>query len=513
MADTITFGALNYTILLIYLVIMFGIGLFFSGKQKTTEDYFLAGRKIPWFIVSVSMYASGASAITYMGIPGICYEENIALIVVGFIYLIVAPFMIFLFYSFYQRLRVTTSYEYIAMRYGRSARFTVSALFVLARLGWLGVVTYAPALALSVVTGINIWLAIVLRGVIATSYTILGGLSAVIWTDAMQFTVLLGGAVWLSIHLIFNVPGGISEIFNIAHQTNHLHVIDWKFDFFKMSGLIVAISYFFQIMHDDGTDQVVVQRLIATKSLRDKVKAVFGNVVSTIFMTGLLLFLGLGMFAYFRHFPERLGAEISGDKVLPFYIMHALPQGLSGLLVTAIFAAAMSSMDSGIHSITTVIVNDFVKPIRRKARTELADIRLARMLTLVLGVFAIAIAFYVTTLGHVLAASSAFLGLFGGPILAIFLMGVLTKRANFRGWLVGTVVAVIITFVLQRVELEPGKKLHFLYYFPVCMGITITVGYPASLLFGLFGGPEVAANLTIWGRMAAKFKKNKNLLK
>ena len=164
MIATVSFGPVNYAILFVYLAAMFGIGLYLSGKQKTTEDYFLAGRRMPWIIVAMSMFASLTSAISYMGIPGQAFRENIAILMAGFISVLAAPFLILIFYPFYRKLHVTTSYEYIFRRYGRAARFSVSGLFILARLGWLGVVIYAPALALSTVTGINIFFAIILMG-------------------------------------------------------------------------------------------------------------------------------------------------------------------------------------------------------------------------------------------------------------------------------------------------------------------------------------------------------------
>lgn len=496
MDNTYTFGILNYSVLFGYLVVMFGVGLWFAGKQKTTEDYFLAGRNMPWFIVATSMFATANSAVTYMGVPGTTYSENISLIVMAFMSLAVAPFLILLFYPFYSKLRVVTSYEYIAVRYGRNARFATSGLFIVARLGWLGVVIYAPALALSVVTGINLWLAIVLMGVLATVYTVIGGLAAVLWTDFLQFIFLVAGAIWVAVSLMNNVPDGFSGIINVAKQTAHLHVLEWRLNLFEMSGIIVAVSFFLQTMQIYGTDQATVQRLMSIKTFGGMAKAVVLNGFFELFIISLLIFLGLGMFAYFHYFPERLAQQITGDQVLPFYIMHALPAGISGVLITAIFAAAMSSMDSGINSLATVILNDFVKPLSSKPRTDRENIRLARILTFALGAFAVGIACFTSRIGHVFKASTAILALFAGPNLAIFLLGVLTRRANFKGWLVGTTIAIPATIWLQyRIEA------HFIYYFPFCFGISFIIGYLASVLLGRTKAP---AESTIWGRSKLK---------
>jgi len=216
------FGALNYTILGVYLVLMFAVGVYVAGRQRTTEDYFLAGRRMPWLVVAMSMFASVTSATSYMGLPGDAYSENCSLILLGVSGLFVAPILIFVFFPFYRRLGVTTSFEYIGHRFGQPARLTVSALFLLARLGWLGVVIYSPALAISVATGVNLYSAIVLMGVLAVSYTVIGGLAAVLWTDVLQFVILTGGALWVAATLIASVPEGLTGIITTAHETDHL---------------------------------------------------------------------------------------------------------------------------------------------------------------------------------------------------------------------------------------------------------------------------------------------------
>ena len=471
--ETISFGALNYTILGLYLAGMIGIGLFFARRQENTEQFFLGGRKLPWLAVAMSMYASLTSAVTYLGLPGTAYSENIALIIVCVMSPIVAPFILLLFYPLYHRLHVTTSYEYIQQRFGPTARYGVAGLFVLARLGWLGTVVYAPSMAMSIVTGIPLWSCICMMGLLATAYTALGGLAAVVWTDVIQFTILIGGAIWVAVSLVHGVDGGAETIMALAKETGRLHIADWKLDLFAMSGPIVAVSFFFQLMQDYGTDQVTVQRLMATGSLRKTVKAVAFNACTDFFIIGLLLFIGLGLFAFFH--TLELPDSITGDKVMPYYIIKYLPQGISGLLITAVFAAAMSSMDSGINSIATVLITDF--KITSHA-SRLTDVALARILTVVLGVMATALAFYVSTLGGIIKAFASFMSLFSAPVLALFLLGVLTRRGNFQGWLVGLAVSVPATLWLQKVV-----EAHWIYYFPFSFFVAFGISLLASRFF------------------------------
>lgn len=484
------FSPLNYAILAAYLVGMIAVGMRFARRQRNTEDFFLAGRRMPWLVVAMSMYASLTSAITFMALPATAYQENISFLVVSLVSPLVAPFLIILFYPFYQRLRVTTSYEYIAHRFGAAARFSVSALFILARLGWLGTVIYAPALALSVVTGIPLSFCLLAMGLLATIYTTLGGLAADIWTDVIQFLIMIGGVAWLIVTLVTRVPGGAAGILELAAETGRLHVLNLQFDLYSMSGVVVGITYFFKLMQDYGTDQTTVQRMMAVPSMRGVGKALIFNALVDFVIIAALLFVGLGLFAYHGAFPERLPDGLARDQILPYYIIHALPDGVSGLLITALFAAAMSSMDSGISCISTVIINDFVKPMRRGPTDEARDLRLARTLTFALGVLATAVSFYIASFGHLIKAYTSLISLFNAPILALFLLGMLTRRAHFGPWLVGALLAVGLNLLVQH-----RTDVHWIYYFPLSLVVTLAVGYVGSLILP---HPPPRADLTVW---------------
>jgi len=486
----VQFGALNYTILGLYLTGMILVGLLFARRQENSEMFFLGGRKLPWLAVAMSMYASLTSAVTYLGLPGTAYSENIALIIVCIISPLVAPVILLLFYPLYHRLQVTTSYEYIQKRFGDPARYGVAALFVLARLGWLGTVVYAPSLAMSIVTGIPLGSCICMMGLLATVYTTLGGLAAVVWTDVIQFVILIGGALWIAFSLAAGVEGGIGHIIALAHETGRLHIADAKLDLFALSGPIVAISFFFQLMQDYGTDQVTVQRLMATGSLRNTIKSVAFNACTDFFIIGLLLFIGLGLFAFFQQ--TALPVPLAADQVMPYYIIQHLPRGISGLLITAVFAAAMSSMDSGINSIATVLINDFKKPLFQVSAFsfQVSDVTLARILTVVLGIFATAIAFYVSTIGGIIKAFATFMSLFSAPVLALFLLGILTRRGNFHGWLVGLCASIPATLWLQKT-----LEAHWVYYFPFSFLTAFPIALLASRFFPSAPAPD---ELTVW---------------
>ena len=486
---TTSFGTLNYIILAIYLAGIMGIGIGLTRRQITSDDYFLAGRNMPWIIVGMSMFASMTSAISYMGMPGTAVKEDISILAGYYLSPVVAPIIIILFYPLYRRLNVTTSYEYIFRRYGASARYGVSSLFLLARLGWLGAVIYAPALVLSIMTGMSLYLAILILGVIATLYTVAGGLKAVVLTDAIQFVVLVSGAVLVAVSLSYNVEGGVSGIFRTASTTGHL--VNWHFSFFEACALAFAVSYFFSFMQDYGCDQVAVQRLLASKSYGGMARAAIFNSMVDVFMFSLLAFVGLGLFAYYRQFPVE---GVSGDRLMPHYMIHSLPSGISGLAIAGIFVAAIASGGAGIHSMSTVLVNDFVRPLWRRDIASADEVKLGRMFTAIIGTFGTVVAFYVSSIEQVLKAATMVLGLFNGPILALFILGVLTTRTHFRGWVFGACAGILATLLVMNVPIA-GHKLHWAYFMPCSVLTSAVVSYAASILLS---GKRADVELTVW---------------
>ncbi len=442
-----TLSRLDMGVMLVYMAAMMLVGLFFARRQRRTETYFLADRAMPWGPVALSLYASLTSATTYLVLPSRAYHQNVAIIVAGVSSLLVAPFLIWMFYPVYRRLRVTTSYEYLGIRFGMGARRSASLLFILARLSWMGLVIYAPSLALAVMTAWPIWLCILLMGTLATLYTAMGGLSAVLWTDVFQFLILVGGAVWVAWLLSTGTPGGPAFIFQHAAAEGRLAVFGWRPRLTSTTWISAGLYFFLQMMQDYGTDQVGVQRLMAIRKDRGVMKALAFNAVTDVAMISLLLYIGLGLLAFFATGPG-LPVIAQSDQILPHFIMQHMPAGVAGLLITAILAAAMSSMDSGIHSLSTVITCDLVRPFRPHW-SEHGALNLARGLTLALGLVATLLAFAVQRFDDILDAFSTFMGLFNAPVLALFLLGMTTRRGLFGAWALTLAPALALVWYLR----------------------------------------------------------------
>lgn len=470
-----SFGTLNTIILVVYLGLMVAVGLYFSRRSAKGADFFLAGGNMPWLAVAMSMFASLTSAVTYMGVPGRAFEENVGIFFGVAVSPIVAPILILTIYPFYKRLGVTTSYEYIYHRFGSAARYCVSVFFILARLGWLGTVIFAPALALSAAAGLDIWISILLMGILATLYTVLGGLGAVLWTDVVQFIILTGGAIWIAVSLTGNVDGGVSAVFSVAQESGRLDVLSFMPRLAQMTALTAMVNWFFIFLSDYGADQVTVQRLMSVRKYSGICKAVVFNSFTDVILVSLLLYIGLGLFAWYSQNPDPAVTAMKADRVLVYYVMHQLPAGISGLIVTAIFAAAMSSMDSGIHSLSTVIVHDLLRPFGLLKPAQ-EGVFTARILTCLLGISATAMAFYAQKLEGIVQAWSSVMGLFGGPALALFILGVLSRRASFTAWAVAAGFAVAVNAFVQSCKL-----LHWVYFFPLSVACTLLLGLLISL--------------------------------
>ncbi len=333
-------------------------------------------------------------------------------------------------------------------------------------------------------------------GGLATLYTVLGGMAADIWTDVVQFVLMLGGVAWLIVALADRAPGGAAGILAFARDHGHLQVADWRLSLTAMSGWIVGVGYFFQLMQDYGTDQTTVQRMMAIPTSRGVTRALFFNAAVDFVVIGALLFIGLGLFACQAADPALFPEGLAGDRLLPTFIIRALPNGVSGLLIAALFAAAMSSMDSVISCVATVIIHDFLRPARTASAPEAHDLRLARTLTFVLGAFATALAFYVSRFEHLIEAYTHIVSLFNAPILGLFLLGMLTRRADFIGWLAGALAAIAATQAVQSFT-----ALHFSWQFPLALFLTVSIGYAASFRPGR-KPPPPQPGLTVWDQHA-----------
>jgi len=402
---------LDYICIFGYLVVAVGMGIYLSRNQDTS-DFFVARRSIPWILVSISIIASLFSAISFIAMPGEAIKNGLSYSVVmlfsPFALLFVAYMMLKHFYS----LRSYSAYEYLEQRFNLSARCIGAGVFLASRSLYLGVVLYASAKAFAPAFGLDLESIIVVVGVVAIAYTCLGGMKAVIWSDVLQFAIIMAGVITTCCLLARDVPGGFAGIFNYAFEHEHgwtalsdpefYYFEPFSLEFFKtrLNLWVIILSVMISTLGQFGTDQMALQRTFATRSLKDCQKSMALNVVWNSVLGSLLFLMGIGLFTYYSQFPEQLAAGTAPDQWATHFIVHGLPPGVTGLMLAALLAAVMSTMDSGIHSLSTITMADFFRRLNWGQRSEQSDLILARVLTVAWGGLAIGLSLAISQMSE-----------------------------------------------------------------------------------------------------------------
>jgi len=459
---------LDWVVIVIYLAGVVGLGLWMGRREEGMEDYFLGGRQIPWWAAALSMIATEISAATFLGAPEQGYTRDFTYLQFGIGSLLARFALAFLFIGVFYRLKVYTVYGFLTHRFGFPTRNCAAGAFLLGRLFAGGSRIFIASLAVKVVTGFDLSLSIAVLGVIAIGYTLFGGIKAVIWTDVVQALVLVGGAILTLAALIGEIPFSFSDTIAFLDDADKLAL-------FSTEGGILANPYhmvpailggFFLTMATHGTDQSMIQRLLTCKdSTRGKLSMVlsgFGGIAVTV------LFMIVGMLLYVAMLtrPEDDGlvqkaielraSGQNGDLYL-FYILDGLPAGVSGLLIAAVIAAAMSSIDSELNAMSATFVNDFYKPYFRPDADHHHFLEIAKIGTLVSGGLLIAVGILVGEFYRrnpqtdLLSIALGVMTLFYGALLGVFLVGLLTRtrgnsRFNIAGMVVSTLLIILISY-------------------------------------------------------------------
>jgi len=474
-------GIENYLVLATYLLVLVGMGIYLSRRERTTDDYFKAGNRIPWWAAGISLFATMLSAVTYMSIPALAYATDWRRLIYNLPILMVAPVIIMLFLPFFRRLNVTTAYEYLERRFNLLSRLLGSILFILLQLGRMGVVIFLPALLLSTATGISIYFAILVMGIISIFYTTLGGIEGVIWSDVIQAVILMGGALLCLSLIALQIDGGIPAMINIAQTQNKLRTFDFSFDFTTDVFWVCLIGGFAANLISYGSDQTQIQRYLTTKDEKSAAKSIWTNGILSIVPSSVTFFaLGTALFVFYKMHPQSLNPTMSSvDAIFPWYIITELPAGVSGLLIAGIFAAAMSSLDSSMNSVSAAIVTDFYRRFKLKV-DERACLRLAKWVTVITGMVGVLIALIMASSGPMYMWDQfiAVVGLFGGGLCGIFLLGILTRRANGAGATAGLIASGLVQYVVMT-----HAQISVLLYSLTGMVSCLIVGYFVSIIF------------------------------
>jgi SSS family transporter len=475
-----TFTWLDYAVFVAYLLGTVAIGLWFVRGQRDLNEYLLAGRSMGSVIVAMTVLAALFSGISFLAAPSEGYANGPVFYLVNLAFFIATPLTTLIVLPFYYNSRFFTAYQYLEERFTVQVRTVASASFITRVLLWLGAATYAPALALEQATGLPLWFTILVTGVLTTVYTTFGGMRAVIWTDIMQLIVLFSGQLAIALIAISRVPGGLGQVIELGREGGRLDLSLSPDPTVRVTlwGLLIGAA--FMSLVQMATDQVSVQRYLTARDLKTAQRGLWLKLVMTLPVTFVFYGTGLVLYAFYRVHgdPLEAGQITKADQILPYFVVNELPAGFPGIFIAAIFAASMSTISAGINSLTSASLADFYQRLwRRPDVTERNQLKIARWLTFAYGAIVIVLAFLVQHLGTLLEATNKVISLVGGPLVGLFFLGILVRRATgrgaFIGWLAGVLVLLPVCF---------ATKISFLWYALIGCSTTMTVGYLVSLL-------------------------------
>jgi SSS family transporter len=514
---------LDFAIIGVYLSMLTAVGVYFSRRQQTLDEFFRARQSMTWLPVGLSLMAALDSAIDYLMQPSSTIRYGLILLVGTSSWLLLYPWVAKVTLPFYRRLNLYTTYEYLEARFDVRVRTLAAGIFIVWRLGWMATAIYVPCLAISAATGGGIPLTgtIIALGVIVTFYTALGGVHAVIWNDVAQFVVRFGGLTAVVVIAVRSVPGGWGEIWQVASAAGKTTLIapiagspDGLFAsvqaFFEQPINIVSIMCALMVgrMAAYVGDQIMVQRLQTTKSLKDARQAFVVTAAGDIIWMFALSFVGLALFAYFQRHP--LPPDFSTDKILPYFMSLTFPRGIVGLVIASIMASSLSSVDSAINSCTSVVVVDFYNRLVLGRQTgqqlspgdERQQVLVARVATVGFGALGTLLAINVSRIGSLLEIANKLVNAFTGPLFGIYLLAMFSRRATAVPVLVAGVAGSFASYyVAYRTSIG--------FMWPSTFGLvaTLLVGFAATAVLRM--KPSEAALQLTWREVTASSRESR----
>ncbi len=468
---------LDYGVIVLYFVILGWIGFSFRS-QESSEEFSLGNRKIKWWAAGLSMFATGASAISFMAIPALSFATNLVWLfpLVAFVpgFFVTA----YLIFPMLRRLEITSTYEYLERRFNKTLRILSSLQSILFQtFARTSVVLVLPALAISAVTGINVYVSVLVMGLLTTVYTAVGGFEAVIWTEVFQAALMLLAPIAIIYVCITGLPGGAGQFFQIGQDYG-------KFDFALVTWDVAVPAVWMLILMQFVTctvatagDQPVIQRVFSAPLA--EVRKV--NAMSTVcgIVIGILVnVMGLAIFAYFHANPGKFDPTALNDQVVPIFVAQAMPIGMAGMIIAAIFAASMSTVASIMNSVATLFTEDFYMKFRKGAtdHERLLSLKIGSYVVGIIGTL-MALALAAQDIKSMMVVWSQLGALLGGGIVGVYSLGMFTKRANGFGAICGAVGSMIITALVKAFT-----PLHWGSYLPIAILSCIVIGYLCSLL-------------------------------
>lgn len=482
--------SLDIAVILVYLALMAGTGFYFMRRNKDADAYFKAGGRLPWWVVSLSIYATMFSSITFISVPAMSFSGDMTYYVISFGILLMAPIVVKWYLPFFRKLNLTSAYEYLEVRFNLPCRLFASAAFILFMVARTAIVAYLPALAISAVTGIDINVAIVAVTLVTILYCAIGGVEAVIWSDFIQSIILIGSTALIIVWAICGTNGGFSGFIAKGVDAHKFRVFDFASDWTKPCFWVVFVSGMVANLASYTSDQCVVQRYMTTPDEKGAAKSILFNGVLSFFNCFVFFSMGVALWTFYQSHAGALPVGTKPDAVLPIFIAHELPTGISGLVLAAVAAATMSTLSANLNSAASAITTDFYRRLamgkQRLAASEKERALLfcGKVSTAIVGLLGGAMALWLANaeIGNIYDQFQRFLGILTGGLGCLFCMGIFMKRVNGFGATCGLVANYIVCFGLDQIPFA-GKP-HVLLFGFLGMVACLIVSPIASLLKG-----------------------------
>lgn len=464
-------------------IVVFGCSFF--NKKLSSDEFTSAGRSLPGWVVGMSIFATYVSSISYLGYPGNAYSSNWNAFVFSLSIPIASYFAAKYFVPFYRSQGSVSAYSFLEERFGTWARLYASACYLLTQIARMGSILFLLALPMNLLMGWNIQLVIIFTSIAIIIYSMLGGIKAVIWTEAIQGFILIGGALICLVVLLFSMPEGPTQTFEMAISDHKFDLGSFSADLSTSTFWVCLIYGIFTNLQNYGIDQNYVQRYHTAKNEKEaKFSALFGGYLF-IPVSAIFFLIGTALYTYYQVYPELLPAEgIKADYVFPLFIVNQLPTGLTGLLIASIFAAGMSTVATSVTSSSTIILTDYYQRIRKQT-SDRERLWVLKVASLVIGVLGILIALALVNVDSILDAWWKLSSIFSGGMLGLFLLGYLAKKAKNIDAAIGVICgAIVIAWISADQWLGlPESGIH--EYLAIVLGtlIIFLVGFLSAHLF------------------------------
>ena len=481
------FTVIDLIILIVYLAAVLFAGLFFAKKEMKGKEYFKSDGTVPWWVTSVSIFATLLSPISFLSLAGNSYAGSWILWFAQLGMLLAIPLTIRFFLPIYSRLDIDTAYHYLELRFGsKGLRVLGAVMFIIYQVGRMSIIMYLPCMVLSSLMNINVNILIAIMGIIAIIYSYTGGLKSVLWTDFIQGSVLLIGVTFGLIFLVAHIDGGFGAIFN-EFTNNHkfLAANEPIFDanILRNSVFLLIVGAGFNTMGSYVSSQDIVQRFTTTTDTRKLNKMMLTNGALSIFIATVFYLIGTGLYTFYQTQGNPLPPAAQQDQIFASWIAFELPVGITGLLLAAIYAAAQSTLSTGLNSVASSWTLDIQARLTKKELSFEKQTKIGQYVSLIVGIFSIVVAMVLANGGVKSAYEwfNGFMGLVLGILIGTFILGAFTKVANTFGAVLAFIAASGVMIYIKY--FVPADAVSIWSYSIISIAVSLVVGIPASLIW------------------------------